>query len=428
MRPLSRVLSLSLAASVAFSQTGAAFCGFYVATTDTPLVNKASRVVLAHDGNTTLVTMASDVSGDPKQFGLVIPVPTVIKREQVKIVRAETVQHLVDYTKPRLVQYHDADPCPPTRFWDMLRSAGPPPPPMSAPAPMTAARQKSTVRIEEQYSVEEYDIVVLTATKAADLVAYLNQNGYRVPAGAEATVGSYLRQGMHFFLAKVNLTKMRDNDTGFLRPIQVTYKSPKFMLPIRLGTVNASGPQDMVVMALTRKGRLETTNYPTVKVPTDADVPLFVEQRFGQFYDAVFDRQAEANRGATFLEYAWNLGFCDPCSAPPMATGELRSLGARWIEENGAQNAFVTRLRVRYDRLSFPEDLALHETGDNQSFQARYVMHRPFTGDTNCSAGRAYRASLPARFAQEAATLRTLTGWAPETIRQQMNATGQALP
>ena len=423
MRPVTRVLSLALAASVAFSQTGAAFCGFYVATTDTPLINKTSRVVLAHDGNTTLVTMASDVAGDPKQFGLVIPVPTVIKREQVKIVRAETVQHLVDYTKPRLVQYYDPDPCRP-------------PMPMAMPAPTAAAaapmrmeeRRGSTVRIEQQYSVEEYDIVVLTATKAGDLVAYLNRNGYRVPAGAEATVASYLRQGMHFFLAKVNLTRMKNNDTGYLRPIQVAYNSPKFMLPIRLGTVNADGPQDMVVMALTRKGRLETTNYPTVKVPTDAEVPLFVEQRFGQFYDAVFDRQAAANRGATFLEYAWNMGFCDPCSSPPMASGELRALGARWIEGDGPQNAFVTRLRVRYDRQSFPEDLALHETADTQTFQARYVMRRPFAGSAGCSDGRAYRASLPARFAREAETLRTLTGWGADTIRQQMNATGQALP
>ena len=69
--------------------------------------------------------MASDVLGDPKQFGLVIPVPTVIKREQVKIVRAETVQHLADYTKPRLVQYYDEDPCPPDRQ-DGTRRCPPP--------------------------------------------------------------------------------------------------------------------------------------------------------------------------------------------------------------------------------------------------------------------------------------------------------------
>ena len=424
MRPFTRILAVALAGVLAFAQTAAAFCGFYVATTDSPLINKASRVVLAHDGDTTLVTMASDVAGDPKQFGLVIPVPTVIKREQVKIVQAEIVQHLADYTKPRLVQYHDEDPCQPPR-------------PVALPAPalamagaLSAMRQpRSTVVIEQQYSVEEYDIVVLTATKPADLVAWLNQDGYRIPAGAEATVGSYLRQGMHFFLAKVDLTRMKDNHTGFLRPIQVTYKSAKFMLPIRLGTVNADGPQDMIVMALTRTGRLETTNYPTVKVPTGDAIPLFVEARFGEFYDAMFARQVTAHSGATFLEYAWNMGTCDPCSATPLSNQELRALGAAWVPEaDWQQPAFVTRLHVRYDRNSFPEDLALHETGDTESFQARYVMRHPFTGAADCSAGKQYRSSLPHRFEQEAQSLQALTGWEPGMIRTRMNETGEALP
>ena len=111
MRPLTRGLTLGVAASLAFGQTAGAFCGFYVATTDSPLINKASRVVLAHDGDVTQVTMASDVAGDPKQFGLVVPVPTVIRREQVKVLKPEVVEHLAEYTKPRLVQYHDEDPC-----------------------------------------------------------------------------------------------------------------------------------------------------------------------------------------------------------------------------------------------------------------------------------------------------------------------------
>jgi hypothetical protein len=425
MHPCARIISIGVAVSLAFSQTAAAFCGFYVATTDSPLINKASRVVLAHDGDTTLVTMASDVVGDAKQFGLVIPVPTVIKKEQVKIVRAETVQHLVDYTKPRLVEYHDSDPCAPVTAY--LPGSGVPMV-VPAPAPMAQARA-STVRIEQQYSVEEYDIIVLTATIPADLVTWLNEHGYRMPPGAEPVVGSYLRQGMHFFLAKVNLEKMKDNPTAFLRPIQVTYKSAKFMLPIRLGTVNANGPQDMIVMALTRSGRIETTNYPTVKVPSGDAIPLFVQPRFGAFYDAVFDRQVAANEGATFLEYAWNMGACDPCSSPPLSNAELRSLGASWVPDEGwQQSAFVTRLHVRYDRDRFPEDLALHETGDTESFQARYVMRHPFAGGISCMDGYAYRRGLPRRFAEEAESLRKLTGWDAAMIHARMNENGQAFP
>ena len=158
-----RILSLAVTAMFALAPPANAFCGFYVATSDEPLTNKASRVVLVHQDGHTLVTMASDVHGDPKEFALVIPVPTVIRREQVRIVKPETVEHLADYTKPRLVQYFDPDPCAPTYRGVYL--------PEAAPAPAIAAVSRaSPVRVEAAFSVEEYDIKVLAAADSNGLV------------------------------------------------------------------------------------------------------------------------------------------------------------------------------------------------------------------------------------------------------------------
>ena len=99
---------------------------------------------------------------------------------------------------------------------------------------------------------------------------------------------------MHFFVARVNLAEQSQLGFSYLRPLQIAYESPKFMLPIRLGMVNADGPQDLFVYALTRKGRVETTNYRTVKLPTDVEVPVYlkVDQEFGNFYQAMFSRQS----------------------------------------------------------------------------------------------------------------------------------------
>src|ERR1700733_4609441 len=421
-----RIVSLAFAAMFAFTQTGWAFCGFYVATSDQPLVNKASRVVLAHVDDHTMVTMASDVSGDPKEFAIVVPVPTVIKREQVRLVKPETVEHLADFTKPRLVEYYDPNPCPPPPppgGYPVMAAAAPP---MPAPAPPPMG-----VHVEAQYSVGEYDVVVLSATDSGGLLTYLARNHYRIPRGAAPTVGSYIRQHMHFFLAKVNIARMQSRGSSFLRPIQVKYSSPKFMLPIRLGTVNATGPQDMIVLALTQRGRIETTNYRTARMPTGIDVPRFVQQQFGQFYDAAFDRQVAANGGdAVFLEYAWDIGsmMCDPCSAPAMSEDELHELGAGWIRAGATPWAtpgplFVTRLHVRYDREHFPEDLQFQETPDRENFQVRFVTHHPFTGDTSCAAGEKYKAMLSERSASEASTLARLTGWSPGVISGRMEAT-----
>jgi hypothetical protein len=70
----------------------------------------------------------------------------------------------------------------------------------------------------------------------------------------------------------------------------------------------------------------------------------------------------------------------------------------------------------------------LHETGDTESFQARYVMRHPFTGDATCEAASRYKSSLPQRFQQEAQSLHKLTGWEAGMIRTRMNETGEALP
>src|SRR4030081_4060112 len=108
---------------------------------------------------------------------------------------------------------------------------------------------------------------------------------------ADGVLASYIKQNMRFFVAKVNLTRMRLMGNEFLRPLQVRYESAKFMLPLRLGTVNASGPQDLIVYALTRNGRVETTNYRTAKLPANVDLPTYTRGEFAQVYKAMFDAQ-----------------------------------------------------------------------------------------------------------------------------------------
>jgi len=214
----------------------------------------------------------------------------------------------------------------------------------------------------------------------------------------------------------------------------VEYRSPKFMLPIRLGTVNADGPQEMVVLALTERGRVETTNYRTVRMPTGTEVPLFVKDDFAGFYKAAFDRQvSDADGKAVFLEYAWDMGSCDPCSAPQLSPDELRELGATWAGGGGRTrgsggNAFVTRLHLRYDREHFPEDLALQETGDRETYQARYVLQQPWKGAAACEAGQRYAKSLPVRAARQAINVVEMTDWSYADVRGRMEAAGQKLP
>jgi hypothetical protein len=410
--------------------TAYGFCGFYVAQADSRLFNKASKVVLARNEDQTSITMASDYEGDPKEFAVVIPVSTFIERKQIGIVELKTVDHLDRFTAARLVEYFDTDPCSRVMYGMASASAS-----RGVPTPASASEiARRRVVVEASYEVGEYDIQILSAQESDALVAYLSQNGYKIPAGAEETLGSYIHQKMHFFIAKVNLDRMALDGGKFIRPLQVRYQSPKFMLPIRLGTVNANGPQDLIIYALSMKGRVETTNYRTVKMPSGMDVPLYVKDRFSDFYKTLFERQVEKDgMNSVFLEYAWDMSWCDPCAAEPLSVSELNALGARWLDlgqpvgrYSQGVNTFVTRLRVRYDAAHFPEDLQLQETPDETNFQARYVLRHPWTGASTCKDGDRYQASLPARFGKEADQLAELTGWQVADIRAEMEKTGQS--
>ena len=259
---------------------------------------------------------------------MVIPVPTRIGQDQIHVGDKTLVDHLDAYSAPRLVEYFDENPCDARRY---ARSAA-----MAAPSIATGiasdVRERARslgVTIEAQYTVGEYDIVILSASESTGLETWLRESGYRIPAGASAVLGSYIRQNMRFFVAKVNLTEHAKLGFSYLRPIQVAYESPKFMLPIRLGMANANGPQELFVYALTRHGRVEATNYRTVKLATGMDLPVFVKQEFPAFYKAMFAEQVRhEDMRAVFVGYAWDMGWCDPCAADPLTATSSGTSGS----------------------------------------------------------------------------------------------------
>ena len=118
-----------------------------------------------------------------------------------------------------------------------------------------------------------------------------------MPRAAGEVVGSYFKQSFTSFLAKVHLERQSQMGFSFLRPIQSELPVPQIHAAIQLGTVNADGPQDLIILGLSPRGRIETTNYRTVRLPSNREVPLYVKASFGDFYRAMFDRQGRGGWG-----------------------------------------------------------------------------------------------------------------------------------
>lgn len=428
VQTMSRMLR-SAACAIALTLTAGAshaFCGFYAGKADASLFNEASQVILVRDGQRTVMSMLNDYKGPLSEFALVIPTPVALKQGQVRIADKLSFERLDAYSSPRLAEYHDNDPCQFSFNW------GEPPRPTFAyapPAPMKSAgsadRAKALgVTVEARYTLEEYDIVSLSAKQSGGLETWLRENGYRIPKGAAAAFKPYINQGMKFFVAKVNLKEQKKTGFSYLRPLQFAYESEKFMLPIRLGMINAAPDkaQDLIIYVLTRQGRVEASNYRTVKLPANVNLPPFIKPRFKDFYKAMFENQAvKEDLRVVFTEYFWDMSWCDPCAANPLSPQELRNAGVFWVNGNADQGflemqqpsraapgaasaptsiprpipggddarpAMLTRMHVRYTPATFPEDLMFTQTADRQNWQTRYVIQNPYEGSSAQCTGK----------------------------------------
>lgn len=416
-----------------------AFCGFYVGKADASLFNKASQVILVRDDTRTVISMLSDYRGSLDEFALVVPVPEVLKQGQIHVGSRKIFDRIDSYSAPRLAEYYDQDPC--ARELYAPASVG--------VAQLGAANKESKaersralgVAVEASYTVGEYDILILSARESDGLETWLLENGYRIPKGASKALKPYIRQNMKFFVAKVNIKEQARTGLTYLRPLQVAYESEKFMLPLRLGMVNADGPQDLIAYVLTRHGRVEATNYRTVKLPANMDLPVYIRSDFASFYGSMFEQQAKVqDQRVVFTEYFWDMSWCDPCAADPLSPDELGAAGVFWLESEeqvdsgiaprigpgprrvAGATVMVTRLHVRYTPQTFPEDLMFQETGDRENFQARYVLRHPWRGKSDaCPDAKLYFDALVRRQEKEAQALSSLTGWDIRSVRARMD-------
>ncbi len=417
-----------LVLSAMVAHEAAAFCGFYVSKADGTLKNKTSQVILVRDGNRNVITMYNDFKGNLKDFAMVVPVPVVLEKKDIKVVDQAIFNTLNDYSKPRLVEYYDENPCSPRYDYNRVPATKS----MSVQESLSDIREEKKdlgVRIEAKYLVGEYDILILSAKESSGLKTWLDENGYKIPAGADEVLEPYIKSNLKFFVVKVNEEAKKKVPGDFLRPIQISFNSPKFMLPIRLGMANADGDQDMIVYAFTKKGRIEATNYRTMTLPTGKNVPLFVKNNFGSFYANLFQHQWEKEgKALAMLEYAWDVSpknyvKCDPCVATAPSQQDLVQAGVWWLgknwedysdvedaDEDYSDNVHFTRLHVRYNRKNFPQDLMFQVTPNTESYQARYIITHPATGDFNCEAGKKYLKGLKERRADELEMLTYLTG------------------
>ncbi len=403
-----------------------AFCGFYVAGADTKLYNNATMVVMMRDGTRTVLAMQNNYQGPPENFAMVVPVPVVLSEDEVKTLERGVFERVDQLAAPRLVEYWEQDPCyePPRKRYRSSRGM------KNVDMPSMVLEESAPddygVTIEAEFTVGEYEIVILGAEDSTGLDAWLRDNGYQIPAGAGPVLEPYVASGMKFFVAKVDVSKVSFDAQGqaMLSPLRFHYDSDQFSLPVRLGLINSNGDQDLLIHVLGRGKRYEAANYNNVTIPTNLEVKDETRARFGEFYASLFDHTLAQNPQAIVTEYSWAASSCDPCPVPSLSADEVRVLGADVLpalagafdEQGNVRDPWglpseftLTRLHARYDKQSLGEDIVFQEAPaivggreflqDNgvlergsrpaeygqDNFQARYIIRHYWDGPVTCA-------------------------------------------
>ncbi|HND28797.1 MAG TPA: DUF2330 domain-containing protein [Myxococcota bacterium] len=331
-----------------------AFCGTFVGPVGSAFENEASQAILVRDGSHNTLSLANSFTGDVSDFGLLIPVPEILTAQDVSVIDQELFAEVEAYSAPRLVSYSCDD------FMSRSDSGAP-----------NAEEGGSAhgVTVEESFTVGAYQIEVLSATGAGGLLDWLDAWGFDLPQSSLPVLNDYIQEDFYFLAARVTLSEVPAAN-AYLSPLQLRYSSESFTLPIRIGTTVSTGRQEVILTVLNRgsEGKTSIANYPQAPLEDECMIPQEVVG-YGSFYEEQL--QDAFSKGIWVEEYSWSLGSCDPCSAEPPTPETLTALGVDWTDDD----TWITRIRARYTPEQATTDLALYQSGLQESSQVKYVLY-----------------------------------------------------
>jgi hypothetical protein len=273
--------------------------------------------------------MQNNYKGPPEAFALVIPVPTVLQREDVKTLPQGGLRARRSDGRAAPGRVLGEDPCAPEPTDDAM--------PMASGAGRAERRRAEARRTgpgrDDRGAVHGRrvpDRDPVGEGRDGPRHGWLRRRSTRSRRGRSRFLRPYVEEGMKFFVAKVDPTKVKFDDGGrrCRRCGSTTTARVQPADPAGAGELERDAGSDRVILAPGQ--RYEVANYGNVTIPTNLDVKDAVKDKFGEFYAALFDRTIEKNPGAVVTEYAWHATNCDPCPGPVIADGCRRSGSTCW--------------------------------------------------------------------------------------------------
>ena len=320
--------------------------------------NPATAVFLLRDGTRTILTVEPTYDGPVTDVSMIVPIPHAIERSDIRTISGHHFRRVDAMTAPHA--HHVWPDCAQLGAGRLARQRR-----ASAGGFSGAVGEPSELGVEviEEWDVDEYDVSLLSASQSSGLLTFLRERGLELPDRADEVLRSYIETDHRFALVEVDLSEAHEvGGRLVLSPIQLQYESEELRVPVRLGTLNSPGEQELLLYVLSREGRFEIANRENIVAPTGTRLRGDYEGGFAPFYEGLMERIFDAHEGAAVTEFAqpllygrasvravWYLGM-DRYRTDP---NPYAAIGWR-----DAQRWTLTRIRHRYGT-ELDDDLVL---------------------------------------------------------------------
>ena len=315
----------------------AAACGCFTPPDPaSPIVQSGERIIFAAFGNQITSIIQIQYSGDAKDFGWLLPLPSL---PTLELSSDEIFSQLESSTAPTYVRH---------TTWDYTNCQfqGGPGGASDLGSPFDAGMNGGGGGPGDplviQGGIGPYDYAVLKADDKTAMFDWLTKNRYFVPVGTTDVVGPYLHTGAYFLALKLQSGK----STGDLQPVVVRYNSDLPMIPITLTSVTATPAMNVWVWIL-GDGRAIPRNYYHAVIDDAAlqyGFPTFSDSPAYNYSDVVLNAVQSAPRKQAFVtELAQPMKKIKSTVFPSNQFGDLAALakltGAgdylRYLRNNG---------------------------------------------------------------------------------------------
>ncbi len=206
------------------------------------ITEPSQKALIIHDKGMEVLVLQVSYKGDISEFAWLVPTPT--KPEVTKVI--EPVFHtLHSVTAPKVVYWFDAD--------NYIHGWGPAAKFAAASNAMGGPGLPPGVKVLEEKQIGAYDIAVLKATAAGDLLKWLKDNGYQVTPEIGPVLGDYISRGWIFTAMRVHANYQdkagKRLAEGTLQSLAFEFPSPTPVYPLKVSSLN-KGNTDLLLYVI----------------------------------------------------------------------------------------------------------------------------------------------------------------------------------